>query len=330
MLKAPAFWWRPRGLLALSLAPLALLYGWAAAARMKRVGKKIKVPVICIGNVVAGGAGKTPTAIALAKALQMSGKSPVFLTRGYGGKSVGPMLVDLARHTSRDGGDEAVLLAKIAPTIIAQDRLAGAHLAEKYGDIVIMDDGFQNPALYKDCSIIVVDTGQGIGNGLCLPAGPLRAPLKTQWAKADLCVLIGDDRDDRYAFSNPIPIPIYRGRLMPQASQANALKALNVFAFAGIGRPDKFFDTLAKVGAVIVEKRYFSDHYRYTVEDIDLIISQASEKFLIPVTTAKDAVKIAEIAPDALNTIRVLEVTLQMENMDGWINAILNKLPLKN
>ncbi len=325
MLRAPEFWWRPQGLLALSLAPLAVLYGWVAAARMKRVGEKINVPVICIGNLIAGGAGKTPTAIALAKALQALGKNPVFLSRGYGGRLAGPLVVDRATHSSKDVGDEPLLLAKIAPTIIAQDRLAGARFAAGHGDIIIMDDGFQNPAVHKDCSIVVVDTGQLIGNGWCLPAGPLRAPMKAQWAKADLCVLIGEDHDDTEAFINQIPMPVYRGRLVPEASQANALKALNVFAFAGIGRPDKFFNTLEEAGAVLAEKRSYADHYRYTADDIASIISEASAKLLIPVTTAKDAVKIAEVSSDALNTIRVVDVRLHIEDMDELISTVIKK-----
>lgn len=325
MLKAPEFWWRPQGPLALSLSPFALLYGWVVAARMKRAGEAINVPVICIGNLIAGGAGKTPTAIALAKALQALGKHPVFLSRGYGGRLAGPLAVDPTTHSSKEVGDEALLLVKIAPTIIAHDRLTGARLAAERGDVIIMDDGFQNPAVHKDCSIVVVDTGQLIGNGWCLPAGPLRAPLKAQWTKADLCVLIGDDHDDTEAFINQIPVPVYRGRLVPQASQANALKSLNVFAFAGIGRPDKFFATLEEAGAVLRERRSFPDHYRYTASDIASIISEASAQFLIPVTTAKDAVKIAEVSPDALSTIRVLDVTLQIEDMDELISTVTKK-----
>ncbi len=325
MLRAPEFWWRPQGLLALSLAPFAMLYGFIAASRMKRDVGRVGVPVLCIGNLVAGGAGKTPTAIALAKALQASGKMPVFLSRGYGGKLSGPVRVDAAIHSSIDVGDEALLLAKIAPTIIAQDRLAGARFAAQRGDMIVMDDGFQNPSVHKDFSILVVDVGQGIGNGWCLPAGPLRAPLQTQWAKADLCLLIGDDPEAIDRFAAQVPIPVYRGRLVPAASQANALKGLNVFAFAGIGRPEKFFATLEDAGAVLCEKRFFPDHHRYDADEITAIIAEAEAKFLIPVTTAKDAVKIAEVLPHALNTIRVLDVTLQVEQFDEVIGAVIKQ-----
>jgi tetraacyldisaccharide 4'-kinase len=325
MLRAPDFWWRPAGLLALSLAPFAALYGMIVAARMKRHGLRVGIPVICIGNLVAGGAGKTPTAIALAKALQALGKTPVFLSRGYGGRRAGPVAVDTALHSSKDVGDEALLLAKIAPTIIAHDRLAGAHFAATRGDMIVMDDGFQNPVLHKDFSIVVVDAGQGIGNGWCLPAGPLRAPLQTQWAKADLCLLVGDDHEALDALMERVPIPAYRARLVPSPSQANALRALNVFAFAGIGRPEKFFSTLETAGAVLRETRLFPDHYRYTERDIAAIIAEAAAKFLIPVTTAKDAVKIAEVVPDALNTIRVLDVSLQIEHFDDVITAVLRR-----
>lgn len=176
-MRAPSFWWTHPGLPAALLSPLSAIYGLAARARLTQRGKKAEIPVICIGNLVAGGAGKTPTALFVAQWLLRSGRRPVFVSRGYGGRLKGPIHVDSARHTSSDCGDEPLLLAKIAPVIVSRDRVSGASMAARLGDCIVMDDGLQNPALLKDFSIAVIDAEAGIGNGYCLPAGPLRAPL---------------------------------------------------------------------------------------------------------------------------------------------------------
>jgi len=178
-MRAPRFWWDPPGILSTLLSPLAAIYGSVAARRLEQPGERVGIPVICIGNLTVGGAGKTPTALAIAHMLLAAGEKPMFLTRGYGGRLAGPVMVDPA-HTAVQVGDEPLLLARVAPAIVAQDRVAGARLAKDNGaSVIVMDDGFQNPALTKDLSILVVDA-RGTGNGRVLPAGPLRAPLKTQ------------------------------------------------------------------------------------------------------------------------------------------------------
>ena len=198
-MRAPAFWWRPRaGPWALLLAPLGAVYGGVTAWRMGRRGGKAGVPIVCIGNFVVGGAGKTPTAIAIARLLIAGGETPVFLSRGYGGSlssSSRPVRVDPARHTVSHVGDEPLLLARIAPTIVAARREWGARAAREAGaSVVVMDDGLQNAALCKDLAIAVVDGASGIGNGLAIPAGPLRAPLGAQMRHIDALVVIGSGR----------------------------------------------------------------------------------------------------------------------------------------
>lgn len=282
--------------------------------------------MICVGNLVAGGAGKTPTAIRLAEALLLSGKRPVFLSRGYGGMLAGPVLVDPTVHKTADIGDEPLLLARFAPVIVSRNRVRGAVLAATIGDVIVMDDGLQNPSIQKDFSLAVVDAGQGIGNGYCLPVGPLRAPLFAQWPKIDACLIIGEVSEASEAFAKSIPVPLFHGRLRPDARQEIGLNGLKILAFAGIGRPEKFFDTLEEAGALIEERQMFADHYRYQRSEISEILSKSKEKLLIPVTTAKDAVKISEIMPEAMESIRVLEVGLVVEGHEDLLAFIMKKI----
>ena len=326
MRRAPGFWWEPVGLATMCLSPLAALYGFIAGWRMKQSGSRAKIPVICIGNLVAGGAGKTPSALKIAALLRQRGKSPVFLSRGYGGRLAGPVRVDPSLHASAEVGDEAILLASQAPTVIARDRAAGAKLASRFGDVIVMDDGLQNPTLEKQFSLAVVDAGQGLGNGRCLPAGPLRAPLRDQWPLIDACLVIGEAKDDVAEWRPSIPMPIYHARLVPDTYQSNALNGLKIYAFAGIGRPEKFFDTLRSVGALIIRADTFPDHHRYQSAELAALLTTAREELLVPVTTAKDAVKIREVAPDAMQTIRVLDVTLAFDEGDELINEIMKKI----
>ncbi len=326
MMRAPAFWWQRTGLPALCLAPLAALYGLFSGRRMKRGGAKATLPVVCIGNLVVGGAGKTPTAMRLAEALKERGRRPVFLSRGYGGTLVGPVRVEPAHHSSRQVGDEPLLLASVAPTVVARDRVKGAEFAAQWGDVILMDDGLQNPSLHKDFSIAVVDAGQGIGNGWCLPAGPLRAPLRAQWSRVDACLVIGEDIAPVAEFVRSVPVALFYGQLLTDALQAETYRGLKVLAFAGIGRPEKFFETLEGLGAIVAEKRWFGDHHRYQPSEIKALLSDAEAKRLVPVTTTKDAVKIRETAHDALHAIRVLEIGLQVSDFDNLINLLIKKI----
>ncbi|MDN3718347.1 tetraacyldisaccharide 4'-kinase [Roseibium salinum] len=244
MSTAPDYWWKPGfSLPALLLAPAAWIYGLVSGRRMlARPKAKCRLPVICIGNFVVGGTGKTPFAIELACRLQEEGYKPGFLLRGYGGRQKGPLLVDLAIHGAGDVGDEALLLARFGPTVVAANRPAGAALAETQPiDLLLMDDGFQNPSLAKDLSLALVDCTVGFGNGRCLPAGPLRAPPQKQILKADCLVLIGDGdaAEPAVHLAGRRALPILHAHLRPQPDED--LAGHRLYAFAGIGRPQKFF-----------------------------------------------------------------------------------------
>ena len=292
-LKAPGFWQRPPGLIAGLLAPVAKRYGEKVVARMTRSGTRAAMPVLCIGNFTLGGAGKTPLALMIAELLRQAGETPAFLTRGYGGSVRGPALV-AASDTAVLVGDEALLLAAVAPTIVCADRVAGAALAAKSGaSILVMDDGFQNPTLTKDCSIVAVDGETGIGNGLTFPAGPLRAPIHAQMPFASAVVVIGPgDAGTRVLdFARGSGCEVFRARLGVEAA-APALQGKRVLAFAGIGRPQKFFKTLAELGAVIVASEVFADHHPFSERDAARIAMRAQAEKLVPVTTTKDITRL--------------------------------------
>jgi tetraacyldisaccharide 4'-kinase len=295
-MREPAFWWRAPGGAARMLAPLAAVYGAVAAQRMARPGRRVGVPVICIGNLTTGGAGKTPTALAAARFLLAAGERPYFLSRGYGGRLAGPVRVDPARHRAIDVGDEPLLLARLAATIVARDRLAGAETARAAGaSIIVMDDGFQNPALAKDLALLVVDGRRGIGNGKVLPAGPLRAPLEAQLTHAHALLVIGTGAgaSDVETSARDFGLPIFHGRLAPEAGVATALAGRKVLAFAGIADPDKFFATVAEAGIEVRERARFPDHHRYSGEEAEAIVTRAEQAGLLPLTTEKDLARLA-------------------------------------
>lgn len=303
-MKAPAFW-ETDGPLARLLSPLGDLVAGVGRARRHHIQPaQCGRPVLCVGNLTAGGQGKTPTALALAGMVRAEGAEPWFLTRGYGGSLAGPVRV-AADHGSEEVGDEALLLAEAAPTIVSSDRAAGAALAVAGGaGAIIMDDGFQNPALHKDFSLVVVDGGSGFGNGRTIPAGPLREPVAEGLARAQGLVLIGPDRHG-IAGRLPGTLPLFEATLEPVAPERFAGRA--VVGFAGIGRPAKFFDTLDGCGAVILDRRAFPDHHRFTPSEIDDLLRSAEQRKAILVTTAKDHVRLpAEIRP----RVEVLSVGL--------------------
>jgi tetraacyldisaccharide 4'-kinase len=293
-LQPPGFWQRPPGLATALLGPIARRYGDHVIARMGHSGVRAGVPVLCIGNFTLGGAGKTPLALLIAGFLRETGEKPAFLTRGYGGNEHGPRLV-LEGDSAARVGDESLLLARVAPTIVAADRAAGAALAIQGGaTIIVMDDGFQNPTLNKDCSIVVVDGETGIGNGLSFPAGPLRAPLHAQmpFASAVLAIGPGDAGTRVLDFARGSGCEVFRARLAVEG-QAPALRGKRVLAFAGIGRPQKFFKTLADLGAVIAASEVFADHHPFSERDAARIATRAQTEKLVPVTTTKDMTRLA-------------------------------------
>jgi tetraacyldisaccharide 4'-kinase len=326
MIRAPNFWWRARpSLLAHILSPFGALWGWIAQRRMERRGQSASVPVICIGNPVAGGAGKTPAAIEIARLLALSGRKPVFLSRGYGGSLPGPVQVDIARHIAREVGDEPLLLARIAPCVVARDRVAGSRLAADLGDVIVMDDGFQNPSLHKDLPILVVDGAMGAGNGLCIPAGPLRAPLNMQFARAKALIVIGEGAAGE-KLTRHQSFPLFRARLVPDTNVSVDLKGRRVLAFAGIGRPQKFADTLKEIGADVVELRAFADHHAFTAHDASKLIADAKARGLILVTTEKDGVRLTGPALKELaENVRTVPVRLAFDDTEA-VAALLTRL----
>ncbi len=321
-MRAPAFWQAPGPTLAARLlAPAAALYGSVVTRRMGRPGTRAAVPVICVGNLTVGGAGKTPTALAIAEALGALGVQPVFLTRGYGGRLAGPAWVVPGQHDAAEVGDEPLLLARHGPAVVARDRVAGAGLAAGVGaGAIVMDDGLQNPSLVKDLAIAVIDAGAGIGNGRVMPAGPLRAPIGAQWPLVDAVVLLGEGgRGDAVAAeAAALGKPVLRARIAPEPAIAAGLRGRRVLAFAGIGRPEKFFATLEACGAEVAAREPYADHHPFTVHEIDAIASRASRDGLLPVTTEKDLVRIAALRqPRLLERIAVLPIRAAFEDEAG-------------
>lgn len=305
-LKTPAFWYAPPGPAARLLAPAGRLF--SAVGRVRRASARPEhpgIPVICIGNLVAGGAGKTPVALAVSALLGT--RDVQFLTRGYGGREKGPVLVDLSGHDAAAVGDEALLLAQARPTWVARDRVAGARSAAAAGaGIIVMDDGFQNARLRKDLSILVVDGGAGFGNGHTIPAGPLREPVDSGLARADAVVVLGRDTAG-VARRVGDRLPLLQARLEPDPATARALRGQPVVAFAGIGRPAKFFETLDGMGARLVGRIAFADHHPYLPDEVMRLVEHAAGLGASLVTTAKDAVR---LPPDARAMVRVVPVSV--------------------
>ena len=305
-LEAPFWWYRRKGALASALAPVGRLYGRLVEARAARVAPyRSLLPVICIGNFTAGGGGKTPTAIAVAALLAELGARPAFLTRGYGGASKGPVLVAKGQ-SAEEVGDEPLLLAEVAPTMVAADRAAGAVALEATeADVIVMDDGFQNASLAKDLSLVVVDAAVGLGNGLIMPAGPLRAPLDAQMARASALIVIGDGEKAASlteAFTAQGK-PVLKARTVPRQDR-RWLGVLPVIGFAGIARPAKFFATLRNNGARLIDTRAFPDHHRYRERDARRLLKAAKEQNAMLVTTEKDFVRLADEEDTALGELK--------------------------
>lgn len=316
-MKAPGFWQRD-GLLPMLLSPAALCFtagGWLR--RRTAAPRSVAAPVICVGNLVAGGAGKTPVALALAKRLLAHGRTVHFLSRGYGGRERGPLRVDPKRHAAADVGDEPLLLARAAPAWIARDRAAGAAAAVQAGaQVVVMDDGFQNHDLAKDLSLLVVDGVYGFGNGRVMPAGPLREPLAGGLERADAVVLMEPDECGVERLLPP-SLPLLRAALEPAGTAIHAGR--RVLAFAGIARPEKFFATLEAMGFRIAGQRAFPDHHPYSESEIAALIAEARRADAVLMTTEKDAVRL----PDALRAeAETLPVTIRWRDeaaLDGLL-----------
>ena len=327
MIGAPDFWWR-KGDGAL-LAPLGALYGAVAWMRLKTKGAAAGVPVICLGNPTVGGAGKTPAALAVAHLLLAAHERPFFLSRGYGGRLSGPVRVDPAFHHASDVGDEPLLLARLAPTIVARDRVAGAKAARLGGaSVIVMDDGFQNPSLAKNLAILMIDGRRGIGNGRVIPAGPLRAPLTAQIARAQALVVVGpaDGAAAAIDAARRRDVAVFHGRLVPDRSNLAALTGRKVLAFAGIGDPEKFFTTLTAAGITVVGRVGFADHHRYSAADAQALIARADAENLLLITTEKDHVRLGGEAALQKLAARagILPVRLVIDEHDQFRQMVLS------
>jgi tetraacyldisaccharide 4'-kinase len=295
---------------------------------MRGRGRHAGLPVICLGNLTIGGGGKTPAALAVAQLLHAAHERPFFLSRGYGGQLAGPVRVNPTLHRAADVGDEPMLLARLAPTIVARDRVAGATFARSAGaSVIVMDDGFQNPSLAKDLNIVLVDGSRGIGNGRVIPAGPLRAPLEPQLDRAQALIVVGAadgaarviDRAERRR------IPIFRGRLEPDRAVVKAIGQRKVLAFAGIADPEKFFATLTGAGIQIANRASFPDHHRFSAADAVDLVAKAQADHLMLLTTEKDLVRMAG-EPDLQQlaaSASALPVRLVVEDQDRWREMIL-------
>ena len=294
-MREPAFWYRPPSSMSLLLSPLAVVYGAIAGGRLQRKGFDAAIPVFCVGNYHLGGAGKTPTVLALVSLLHDLGETPVVLSRGYGGRLRGPVMVDRQRHLASDVGDEPLMMARSVPVAVARERIDGLALAKSQGaTVIVMDDGFQNPAIAKDVSLIVIDANRGLGNARVFPAGPLRAPLPPQIDRTDALIVIGEGG----AASSVATVvaaqdkPVLKARVRADDATVSSLRGRRVLAFAGIGDPDRFFRTLRGYGVEVVRERTFADHHSFAQSEIEPLVLEAKRNGWTVVTTEKDLARL--------------------------------------
>ena len=319
-MREPAFWHRPPSWTSHLLSPFGALYGAIAARRLTGKGFDAGIPVFCVGNYHLGGAGKTPTVLALAGLLRELGETPVVLSRGYGGRLRGPIMVDPSRHTAADVGDEPLMLAMHGPVAVACDRIDGVALARSQrATVILMDDGFQNPAVAKDAALIVIDSDRGLGNGYVFPAGPLRAPLPPQLARTDALIVVGEGAAARTVAAAVAASgkPVLAAKLKPDAACLAQLKGRRIFAFAGIGDADRFFRTLRASGLELVRQRGFADHHPFSEGEIAALLADAGADHLTLVTTEKDLARLRQQAgfPAAAHAIVAFPVTLEFEDV---------------
>lgn len=316
-MKTPKYW-QSNSVVSKLLTPVGSLYGWLTQMRIKLTEPvRADIPVICVGNITAGGTGKTPVSISIAKMLETEMFHPFFVSRGYGGKLCN-VLVNNKKHSAREVGDEPLLLSRQAPVVINPNRYEGAELAASHGaDIVIMDDGFQNPGLFKDLSFLVFDGNYGVGNGKIIPAGPLRETFADGIKRADALIIMGKDKHELASRSG---LPTFFAHTEAvQTSMDNP----NVVAFAGIGHPQKFYHTLGVQGFNVLETTDFPDHHFYSLSELNKIIARARELNAVVYTTSKDFVKIPPLLQKEIN---VLEVAVVWDEPDALMQFIRQKI----
>jgi tetraacyldisaccharide 4'-kinase len=324
MMKTPAFW-SHRGGAAIGLLPLTLL--WRVAGAMKATTArpfKPAIPVICVGNLTAGGTGKTPLVGWLADRMTERGWQPAILTRGYGGSAAGPVWVDPAEHEAGFCGDEPLMLADGRPVMVARDRAAGARAIASAGsyDVIIMDDGMQNPTLQKTLTIGVFDGGSGIGNGWLIPAGPLRTPFTSGLEQLDIAVINGADETGLTPRINR-KIPVFGAALRPEADVIAAFADTPLLAFAGIGRPTRFFASIEAIGGQIAKKLSFADHHPYSQQDLAQIQEDAQRHGAEMITTQKDWMR---LPADWRGRVAMLPVSVEMGDEATFLDAIETRL----
>lgn len=323
-MKAPDFWYNDNFVSSL-LAPLAKIYTKLGRDHYRRSApQKLDIPVICVGNIVSGGSGKTPTAIALINLIQSAkiGLSPFFLTRGYRGKVEGPERVDDS-HDPALWGDEALLLARHAPTIVSKHRYKGGVLAQELGaDMIIMDDGMQNYTLQKNLTFCIIDGGMGFGNGKVLPQGPLRQPLEDGFALCDAFIIIGEDKSNTSPLL-PTGKPVFKASLQTRKDQG-LLKDKNYVAFCGIGYPEKFASSLKAADLNVVEFRSFADHHDYSIKELEDLVATARAKHARLITTLKDHARLPEFSGKYM--IDVLNVEIIFDDDTSLTDFIKSKV----
>ena len=307
-MKTPNYW-KNKNIYSYLLSPLGWLYQWATFLNLSiKKTQSVDKPVICIGNLTAGGTGKTPVSISFAQILKELGKKPFFVSRGYGG-NLHNVMVDANKHSPQEVGDEPLLLARQAPVVVNPNRFEGAKLAIKNGaDIIVMDDGFQNPSLKKDLSFLVFDGEFGYGNGMCIPAGPLRESLASGLKRAQAIIIIGEDK--HHLEKKFKQFPIFKGQILPKT---NIIETKPIIAFAGIGRPEKFYTSLRLCGLKVYQTIDFPDHHQYTKEELLSLIEKAKQNQCALYTTSKDFVKIPS---DLRRNFKVLDIEIKWEDKE--------------
>lgn len=330
-MNTPAFWYRPYGFIAALLSPLSMFYGMIVFVhRVLAKPQSVGVPVICVGNVTIGGAGKTPCVIAIAKLLQQKGYHVHILSRGYRGQLKGPVRVDPEEHTAQDVGDEPLILSRIAPTWIAKNRYSGAKAAQFAGaEIILMDDGLQNNALHKDFSVIVIDQKLGLGNGAMLPAGPLREPLNDAISKANV-IFFTNKSTQQSALEERIKTrsqkPTYKVVTQIVSDDLVTLAQKRIFAFSGIAHPQKFYDSLRDMNVDLIGTRDFPDHHRFTQAELQSLVNVSREASAILVTTEKDWVRLNTHWREQILYIRIENIIKREDQLFAQLVPLLKRI----